>query len=194
MKTTIANLPKFAETFSQMENLFRFSHDNPELSASDALRQLVSSFQANPHPNSAMSFNPAFQNPNMQGTPGVRTPNFTGNAQFASPAPGAHLNLPMNTGSPATINMSPAMHAHGLQQAAGVAMINQQSQQGTTASGGTGSQGTSANTSPNVTNKRRRPSGVKAEVDDGGVTEVNGTNAKVKASPRVGGKRQKGAA
>ena len=71
-------------------------------------------------------------------------------------------------------------------------MAAQLSQQGTNASG---SQGTSANTSPNVTNKRRRASAVKVEGDDGGGMEVNGVGGqKVKASPRVGGKRQKGAA
>jgi len=72
-------------------------------------------------------------------------------------------------------------------------MVAQQSQQGTNTSG---SQGTSANTSPNATNKRRRPSAVKVEVDDGGGgTEINGTGPgggnKVKPSPRIGGKRQK---
>jgi hypothetical protein len=73
-------------------------------------------------------------------------------------------------------------------------MVAQQSQTGTNASG---SQGTSANTSPNVTNKRRRASAVKMEGEDGGNVEVNGTGQggnKVKASPRVGGKRQKGTA
>ena len=74
-------------------------------------------------------------------------------------------------------------------------MVAQQSQQGTNTSVGTGSQGTSANASPNV-NKRRRPSGVKAEGDEGGGSgEVNGTVAgasKIKQSPRGGGKRQKG--
>ena len=79
-------------------------------------------------------------------------------------------------------------------------MVAQQSQQGTNTSVGTGSQGTSANTSPNVTNKRRRASGVKQEGQDdgggGGVMDVNGTGPKVKPSPRIGGgpKRQKAAA
>jgi hypothetical protein len=73
-------------------------------------------------------------------------------------------------------------------------MVAQQSQQDANTSG---SQGTSANTSPNVSNKRRRQSAVKMEGDDGGgPAEVNGSGlpgaAKVKASPRVGGKRQKG--
>ena len=74
-------------------------------------------------------------------------------------------------------------------------MVAQQSQQGTNTSVGTGSQGTSANASPNV-NKRRRPSGVKTEVDENSNNvEVNGTVAggsKVKQSPRPGVKRQKG--
>lgn len=60
-------------------------------------------------------------------------------------------------------------------------------------------QAPSANASPNVSNKRRRASTVKVENDEaGGGPEVNGTAApgatKVKASPRVGGKRQKGTA
>ena len=108
--------------------------------------------------------------------------------------------------------MSPAMHNNALQNHMGnvahqmqqpptsVGMVAQQSQQGTNTSAGTGSQGTSANASPNVSTKRRRVSAIKAEVDDGGggIPEVNGTtattaNAKVKASPRQGGgnKRQK---
>jgi len=93
----------------------------------------------------------------------------------ASPAPGS-LNLP---GSP-HISGSPA-------QAPG--MIPQHSQQGTHSSGA------SANTSPNVANnKRRRPSGVKMEDDlpqANGVVQASKANS-VKASPRVGGKRQKG--
>lgn len=81
-----------------------------------------------------------------------------------------------------------------------VGMVAQQSQQGTNTSAGTGSQGTSANASPNVSNKRRRVSAIKAEVDESGIvipevngTAVNTTTAKVKASPRQGGgnKRQK---
>ena len=77
-----------------------------------------------------------------------------------------------------------------------VGMVAQPSQQGTNTSGGTGSQVTSANASPNVQNKRRRPSTMmKAEGDDsGGPVGVNGASLpdKVKASPKVGVKRQKG--
>lgn len=74
-------------------------------------------------------------------------------------------------------------------------MVPQQSQQGTS------SAAPSTNTSPNVTNKRRRQSAVKIEGDEAGtgIGEVNGVGGggaaqpKVKASPRVGGKKQKGA-
>ena len=49
-----------------------------------------------------------------------------------------------------------------------------------------------------MTNKRRRPSAVKGEDDGGGGggggIEINGVGGpgKVKPSPRIGGKRQKG--
>lgn len=90
-----------------------------------------------------------------------------------SPA-AAHLNLPDGSGlmgSPASVHM----------QAPG--MAHQQSQQGTSSSG------PSANTSPNASNKRRRPS-VKPEDENMG--QANGVQPKVKPSPRMGGKRQKG--
>lgn len=151
-----------------MSNLFEYSRSNTHLSAPDALRQLVQTYQTNSQNsmmnNAATQFNSSLQ---QAGTPGG---NFNGPQQFASPA-GAHLNLP-NTASPASMNMSPAMQSHSLQQA-----------------NSTGSQGASANTSPNVSNKRRRPSAVKMEDGEGPTPETNGP--KVKASPRVGGKRQK---
>lgn len=195
-----------------MQTLFQFAQQKPNLSVQDSLHQLSLQFQSTPqfqqHP-----FNPALHqqqqqqqalNPALQLAPGA-------NSHFVSPAQAAHLNLPVNTtsASPATLNMSPAMQTNVLQNHIGgnpqqlqqpptsVGMVAQQSQQGTTTSGGTGSQGTSANASPNV-NKRRRASAVKAEGDDGGGggVEVNGTGAvpkAVKPSPRPGGaKRQKG--
>lgn len=196
-----------------MQTLFQFAQQKPHLSVHDSLHQLSLQFQNTPqfqqHP-----FNPALHpqqqqqqalNPALQLAPGA-------NSHFVSPAQAAHLNLPVNTtsASPATLNMSPAMQTNVLQNHIGgnpqqlqqqpptsVGMVAQQSQQGTTTSGGTGSQGTSANASPNV-NKRRRASAVKAEGDDGGGggVEVNGTGAvpkAVKPSPRPGGaKRQKG--
>lgn len=68
-------------------------------------------------------------------------------------------------------------------------MMHQMSAQGSNLSG---SQGPSTNTSPNVSNKRRRASVVKLE-DENAQGEPNGAN-KVKASPKVGGKRQKASA
>jgi len=186
-----------------MENLFQYSQQNPQLSASDALRQLVNTFQNMPQ--NQMNFAAMQQQTlNLMNQPpaGQRTPGYNGPNQFASPA-GNYMNLPTsnNSGSPATMTMSPAMQSHVLQNhlqqqgqpPTSVGMVAQQSQQGTNTSVGTGSQGTSTNASPNLTNKRRRPSGVKVEGEDaGGGAEINGTGPKVKASPRVGGtKRQK---
>ena len=181
-----------------MEGLLNFYSRNSHLSPPDALRQLVGSYSngngQNPGmPNDPlMAFNPAFNQQNQgQRTPGAGFgPN--GPQQFQSPNPGAHLNLPVNTASPANMNMSPAMQHNALQQGGpmgqpqpnSVAMAHQHSQQGS----GAGSQGPSANTSPHVTNanRKRRSSAVKTDLD--GEAEVNG---KVKASPRVGQKRQK---
>jgi hypothetical protein len=100
---------------------------------------------------------------------GPRTPGMSNFPLGASPAI-AHLNLPdasPHLGSPA---QAPAMQL-------------QQSQHGTSSSG------PSANTSPNASNKRRRPSAVKADEEN-----QAGNQAKpgVKPSPRIGGKRQKG--
>ncbi|KAL8708531.1 MAG: hypothetical protein Q9220_006584 [cf. Caloplaca sp. 1 TL-2023] len=140
---------------------------------------------------------------------GQHTPN-----HFVSPANSAHLTLPgggggqTNTGapSPATLHgMSPAMQNLAIQQhmqqqqqqhqqqqqaPTSVGMVHSASQPGTNNSG---SQGPSANASPNMTNKRRRASAVKGEDDGGGggVAEMNGVG-KVRPSPRIGGKRQKG--
>lgn len=84
-------------------------------------------------------------------------------------APNHQLNLGQShTPSPAISHM------------AAPPMIPQHSQQGTNSSAA------SANTSPNVSGKRRR-SQVKMEGDDPGGPEVNG-NQRVKASPRVGKK------
>jgi hypothetical protein len=102
---------------------------------------------------------------------GPRTPGMGNFPMGTSPAQ-AHLNLP--DGSP-HMSGSPA-------QAPGMQL--QQSQHGTSSSG------PSANTSPNASNKRRRPSAVKEESE----AQVNGTQSKtaVKPSPRIGGKRLKG--
>ena len=192
-----------------MQNLFLYSQQNPQLSPSDALLQLVASFQSGPQQQANLNMQQHSLNAAFQPTSGQRTPGLNGpmTNHFASPA-AAHLNLPNNTasGSPATLhNMSPAMQNHALipnhnqvpgppQAPTSVGMMAQPSHQGTNTSAGTASQGTSANTSPNVTHKRRRGSAVKVEGDEGGGPEPNGVPPKVKASPRVGGKRQKGGA
>lgn len=168
-----------------MQTLFQYSIQHPHLSPNDALRQLVASFNAP----QALGFGPG--HPGSQQPPGQRTPNLNGPTQFSSPAV-AHLGLPGAQGSPhlgaANHTPSPAQNS----MAGPVAMVAQQSQQGTNTSG---SQGTSANTSPNVSNKRRR-SAIKTEDDNAGMAEVNGAGPGAskapKASPRVGGKRQKG--
>ena len=169
-----------------MQTLFNFSHQNPNLSPAEALQALVQSFQMNP-----MSMQQGHMNPQMQQHPGQRTPGMNGPPQFPSPAVG-HLGLPGVQGSP---HIGGPVHTPSPAQnhlVGPVAMAAQLSQQGTNASG---SQGNSATTSPNVTNKRRRASAVKVEGDEGGGMEVNGVGGqKVKASPRVGGKRQKGTA
>jgi hypothetical protein len=153
-----------------MSGLFEFSHSNPSLSAPEALRQLVQTYQANSQSlmNNSAQFNPALQQHSNHGTP---VNNFNGSQQFASPA-GTHLNLP-NTASPASMNMSPAMQAHPLQQ-----------------SSAAGSQAHSTNSSPHVPVKRRRTSTVKTEMDGDNTIPDQPNGPKVKASPRQG-KRQK---
>lgn len=183
--------------------LCSYSQEHPELSAREALNLLTAQNQAQPHQirNGNANFHPHPGHPLNDPALQHALPN-----NFISPAP-PHLALPMSNGaSPGTIHMSPAIqhqilqnHLHGTPQQAhqllgqaptSVGMMATQSQQGTNTSGG-GSQGTSANASPNVTNKRRRPSAVKVEGED--TTEANGTAPpnKVKASTKVGVKRQK---
>ena len=191
-----------AEVVSAMQPLFQYAQQRPLLSAHEALQQICVAIEQqtqNQNHNPAF-FNPAMQQPQqLQNGPnpslqlangGQRTPSMNGPNHFVSPAQAAHLNLPTSTASPATLHMSPAMQQNHMgnpnqmlqQPPTSVSMVAQQSQQGTNNSG-TGSQGTSANASPNV-NKRRRASAVKTEGDEGG-GEVNGIIAKVKQSPRV---------
>jgi hypothetical protein len=97
---------------------------------------------------------------------------------------------PPGPGQAGQMFMSPAMHSSLLPNGAGGSphfshtpspnsqpMIKQHS---------TSSHTMSVNTSPNMSNKRRR-STVKADMDDGG--EVNGA-PKVKPSPRMGGNKR----
>ena len=150
----------------QMNPLFQYSHLHSSLPPYVALDQYV----ANINSQAAMS------GPNTGGQgmlqPGQRTPNMGQFPMGQSPS-AAHLGLPdSGTGG------SPSL---GHMQAPGMAL--QQSQQGTSSSG------PSANTSPNVSNKRRRPS-VKTEGE--GQDRPNGVQPRVKPSPKIGGKRQKG--
>lgn len=150
----------------QMNPLFSYSHLNPNLSPYTALDTYVATI--------AMNGAMAGPNPGAQGMiqAGQGTPNMAQFPMGQSPS-AAHLGLPDNV-----IGGSPAQ---GHMQAPGMAL--QQSQQGTNSSG------PSANTSPNVTNKRRRPS-VKTEGNDA-PDQANGVTPKVKPSPRIG-KRVKG--
>ena len=205
-----------------MQTLFQYAQAKPQLSPNEALRQICLQFDNTP-PGALV--NPGFPQQTQPAINSNLQLNCSSNpAHFLSPAHAAHMNLPVNsTGtSPATLNMSPAMQnlglhnhlpntpqmqqmqqmqqLHNLQQLqqppTSVGMVAQPSQQGTNTSAGTGSQVTSANASPNVQSKRRRPSTMlKVEGDDGGApVSVNGVTLpeKVKASPKVGVKRQKG--
>lgn len=169
-----------------MEPLFHYSQTHENLTPAEALNNLVhETARAQNAPGLSQG---NFGNAGPQAMPGQRTPGMNGSNQFASPAM-QNLGLPAqgspHVGGPAHTPSPAHMHMAGP-----VAMVHQHSQQGSNLSG---SQGASANTSPNVTNKRRRPSGIKLEEDGG--AEVNGTSAnKVKPSPRIGGKRQKGTA
>lgn len=141
-----------------MNPLFQYAHQNATLDPYAALESYVTNVAS-----AGANANAAQQN-----SAGPRTPGMSNFPLGASPAT-AHLSLPDGSphlGSPA---QAPAMQL-------------QQSQHGTSSSG------PSANTSPNASNKRRRPSTVKAEEENQG----NAAKPGVKPSPRIGGKRQKG--
>lgn len=144
----------------QMNPLFQYAHLNATLDPYAALDSYVTTV-------TTTGANP---NTPQQNSAGPRTPGMSNFPMGTSPAT-AHLSLPDGSphlGSPA---QAPAMQL-------------QQSQHGTSSSG------PSANTSPNASNKRRRPSTVKTEEEN----QANANQAKtgVKPSPRIGGKRQKG--
>lgn len=149
---------EFAEVIVQMNPLFGYSHQHPSLPPYTALNEYIAAVSNN-------NQNGQQQNPSGPRTPGI------GNFPIGTSPAQAHLNLPGGANSP-----------HMGSPAQGTAMQHQQSQHGTSSSG------PSANTSPNASNKRRRPSGVKEED-----MQVNGAQkTSVKPSPRIGGKRQKG--
>ena len=160
-----------------MGPLFEHYHSNPGISPRDALAGVVSeNGKRTVQMNNQMA---------MMANGGMR-PGMNGPNQFQSPAM-AHLGAPQMQGSPhlggPVHTPSPAQNHVG-----GVSMVHQMSQGGSNLSG---SQGPSTNTSPNVSNKRRRASQIKME-DENSSQDVNGSN-KVKPSPKIGGKRQKAA-
>jgi hypothetical protein len=169
-----------------MAPLIEYFQANPGIGPFETLRRMNaenSQNMANANANARMqnhmarAANGQVAFPNQQGMNG---PN-----QFASPGM-QHLGLPQQQGSPHVSGPvhtpSPAQNAQG-----GVPMMHQMSAQGSNLSG---SQVPSTNTSPNVSNKRRRPSTVKGEDGDANANQ-DGNQNKVKPSPRIGGKRQK---
>jgi hypothetical protein len=166
-----------------MGPLMEFSQRNPGLRPEEAMHRLVHETARSMQYQNQMA---AQQNGQIPMNSGQRTPGMNGPNQFASPAMN-HLGLPQQ-GSPHVGGVAHTPSPAHMNQG-GIAMVHQMSQGNSNLSG---SQGPSTNTSPNVTNKRRRASQVKIEDDNAG-QEVNGAN-KVKPSPRIGGKRQKGTA
>ena len=167
---------------TQMEPLIEYYHTHPGVAPREAMMRLNhENAQSFANANQARLQNQMARQANGQIAfpPGMNGPN-----QFGSPAM-AHLGLPQSQGSPhiggPVHTPSPAQNAVG-----GVAMMHQMSAQGSNLSG---SQGPSTNTSPNVSNKRRRASQIKLEEEN---ANQGGDNAgKVKPSPRIP-KRQKG--
>lgn len=173
---------EIVEVMGQMNPLFGFTHSNPGLGPYAALEQYVST-HINGAPGQMMNgpmmngqmMNGQMMNGQMMPGGAPRTPSFGQFPIGASPA-AAHMNLP---GSPHIGSPAP-----GVMQAPNMAI--QASQQGTSSSG------PSANTSP-ASNKRRRPSAVKAEDDGSGAgTPASGPNGRTKPpTPRMP-KRVKG--
>jgi hypothetical protein len=187
------NSDQVYETMTRMSHLMAYSAQHENLTASQAMTSWLQSTANNPIlqqqnagqggnvPPSAQMMQQGLQHPQGNLPPGARTPLQNGqlggpppNHQFMSPAMANQLlpNAVMN-GSPHLMQQnhtpSPASHA----------MAAQLSQQGSSTTA-------SVNTSPNVSNKRRR-STAKGDIDDG--VEVNGAQ-KVKQSPRIGGNKR----
>jgi hypothetical protein len=162
-------------TFILWQPLFNFYQTHSALDPYQALEQYVNTHINNIAQHVTMNGHPPGNMPPTQ-----RTPSFSQFPLGASPA-ASHLQLPNSPhmGSP----------AQGHMQAPGMQL--QQSQQGTSSSG------PSANTSP-ASNKRRRPSTVKAEEDSGaptpasiGASQVNGVTKKPPTPRMSHNKRQK---
>lgn len=147
--------------------LMEHSCEHPELPPSKLMEHFVASRQQGmPQPHAMPQ--------------GARTPSGMGQGpphQFMSPAMANSL-LPN-----AAMNGSPhLMQQNHTPSPASLPMQAQHSHQGSSATA-------SVNTSPNVTNNKRRRSTAKIEPDDGGGPEMNGT-VKVKPSPRMGGNKR----
>lgn len=165
--------------------------ENPNLSPAQAMTSWINTVSSSPamaqQPNGMQGGHIPQQQLLQQGMqpqggmpPGSRTPSGQPGGpahQFMSPAMANQL-LPN-----AALNGSPHLMQHShTPSPASHPMTNQLSQQGSSATA-------SVNTSPNVTNNKRRRSTAKVEVDDGGGPEVNG-GPKIKQSPRVGGNKR----
>ncbi|KAB8346064.1 hypothetical protein FH972_023116 [Carpinus fangiana] len=178
---------ELAEVMNHMPAIFQFAQSNPELGPYEAMERCVEASMAAAQANQQMQMNPANgvmqQFSQMQG--GMRTPGLSNQGfNFASPQ-NQNMQLGNNMNSPMMRpGQSPAMHGSGAMAAPGSqSMVAQPSQQGST------SATASSNASPNVSNKKRRASAVKVEGD-----EVNGAGKNnPKATPKIGGKRQKNA-
>ena len=175
----------------QMNPLFYYSHQHSSLAPYSALDQYVA------HVSQATSLNPSTL------PPGSRTPSLNAFALSSPAANQTSLSDSTNLSNPnvQNINMGGLQNNSIAGNMQPTAMALQQSQQGS-------SSGVSANTSPNASNKRRRPSeemshvngaaavkqGQGSGVQAGGQTQGQGANigSKIKPSPRIGGKRQKG--
>lgn len=185
-----------------MNELISFAEDQ-KMRPAQALDALVAQYDRDGPPN----VHPQMNNPQLHFPPngipmGNRTPSMGnmampgGNQQQFSPAM-ANLNAPMMNGSPHMLNHSglapnmvnshtPSPHQSNM---AAPQMMPQHSQQGTNSSAA------SANTSPNVNNKRRR-STVKMEGDEGGGAEGGPPSGagRVRPSPQMKKKAKPGGA
>jgi hypothetical protein len=168
-----------------MTPLFEHYHTHPGTEPKDLIPRVIQENAQNMQVN-ANRMNQMARAANGQVGFGQMAPGMNGPGMMNSPAMG-HLNVPQAQGSPMmggpVATPSPAQNMG----VGGVAMMQQMSAQGSNLSGG--SQGPSTNTSPNVSNKRRRASVVKLEEEN---AQNEGGANKVKPSPKIGGKRQKG--
>nr|OQO27158.1 hypothetical protein B0A51_05153 [Rachicladosporium sp. CCFEE 5018]OQO28600.1 hypothetical protein B0A51_05419 [Rachicladosporium sp. CCFEE 5018] len=183
MSVRMLQFLEISETMNMMQELVTFAAEH-RLPAATALDQLNTKYDSDPLPPQQQQQLPPHLMPNglQAGTPQMRQPPPSGfgsspalnhmplpNGVTSSPHMGQTLNLPLGL-QPANMS-SPNSGAM-----AAPPMLPQHSQQGTNSSAA------SANTSPMVSNKRRR-SQVKMEEGDGG-----GGEGKVKPSPRMGKK------